>query len=105
MSDLTNYNPSQREAVTFGEGSLLVLAGPGSGKTFTITQRILYLIHEKQIPPQKLLVITFTREAAVSMRQRFYRFLHNIPPSTLEHFILVFIRYCSDRAEFHQVIF
>ena len=71
MSDLTNYNPSQREAVTFGEGPLLVLAGPGSGKTFTITQRILYLIHEKQIPPQKLLVITFTREAAVSMRQRF----------------------------------
>ena len=71
MSDLTNCNPSQREAVTFGEGPLLVLAGPGSGKTFTITQRILYLIHEKQIPPQKLLVITFTREAAVSMRQRF----------------------------------
>ena len=71
MSELTKYNPSQREAVTFGEGPLLVLAGPGSGKTFTITQRILYLIHEKQIPPQKLLVITFTREAAVSMRQRF----------------------------------
>ncbi len=71
MSDLTGLNPSQREAVTFGEGPLLVLAGPGSGKTFTITQRILYLIHERQIPPQKLLVITFTREAAVSMRQRF----------------------------------
>lgn len=71
MSDLTDLNPSQREAVTFGEGPLLVLAGPGSGKTFTITQRILYLIHERQIPPQKLLVITFTREAALSMRQRF----------------------------------
>ncbi len=71
MSDYTKCNSSQREAVTFGEGPLLVLAGPGSGKTFTITQRILYLIHEKQIPPQKLLVITFTREAALSMRQRF----------------------------------
>ena len=71
MSDLTGLNPSQREAVTFGEGPLLVLAGPGSGKTFTITQRILYLIHERQIPPQKLLVITFTREAALSMRRRF----------------------------------
>ena len=49
----------------------IITGGPGAGKTYTITQRILYLIHEKQIPPQKLLVITFTREAAVSMRQRF----------------------------------
>ena len=71
MSDLTKCNVSQREAVMFGEGPLLLLAGPGSGKTFTITQRILYLIRERQIAPEKLLVITFTREAALSMRQRF----------------------------------
>ena len=71
MSDLTCLNASQREAVTFGEGPLLLLAGPGSGKTFTITQRILYLIRERRITPEKLLVITFTREAALSMRQRF----------------------------------
>lgn len=71
MSDLTKCNPSQREAVTFGEGPLLLLAGPGSGKTFTITQRILYLLRERQIAPERLLVITFTREAALSMKQRF----------------------------------
>ena len=71
MSDLTCLNASQQEAVTFGEGPLLLLAGPGSGKTFTITQRILYLIRERRITPEKLLVITFTREAALSMRQRF----------------------------------
>ena len=71
MSDLTGLNPSQREAVTFGEGPLLLLAGPGSGKTFTITQRILYLLRERKVAPEKLLVITFTREAALSMRQRF----------------------------------
>ena len=71
MSDLTGCNPSQREAVTFGEGPLLLLAGPGSGKTFTITQRILYLLRERKVAPEKLLVITFTREAALSMRQRF----------------------------------
>ena len=71
MSDLTGLNPSQREAVMFGEGPLLLLAGPGSGKTFTITLRILYLIRERRVAPEKLLVITFTREAALSMRQRF----------------------------------
>ena len=71
MSDLTGCNPSQREAVTFGEGPLLLLAGPGSGKTFTITRRIQYLIREHKVAPEKLLVITFTREAALSMRQRF----------------------------------
>lgn len=71
MFNLTDCNPSQREAVTFGEGPLLLLAGPGSGKTFTITKRILWLIHEKKVAPEQILVITFTREAALSMKQRF----------------------------------
>ena len=66
MFNLTDCNPSQREAVTFGEGPLLLLAGPGSGKTFTITKRILWLIHEKEVAPEQILVITFTREAALS---------------------------------------
>lgn len=52
-------------------GTAVITGGPGSGKTFTITQRILYLIRERRITPEKLLVITFTREAALSMRQRF----------------------------------
>ena len=71
MFNLTDCNSSQREAVTFGEGPLLLLAGPGSGKTFTITKRILWLIHEKKVAPEQILVITFTREAALSMQQRF----------------------------------
>lgn len=71
MFDLTECNPSQRKAVTFGEGPLLLLAGPGSGKTFTITKRILYLLQEKKVSPEKILVITFTKEAAISMKQRF----------------------------------
>lgn len=71
MFNLTEHNPSQRKAVTFGEGPLLLLAGPGSGKTFTIIQRILYLLQEKKVAPEKILVITFTKEAATSMKQRF----------------------------------
>lgn len=71
MLHLEQLNEAQRKAVMHGEGPLLVLAGPGSGKTFTITQRIHYLVQEKKVPPEEILVITFTREAALSMQQRF----------------------------------
>ncbi len=47
------------------------MAGPGSGKTHTITSRIRYLVHEMGVPPERILVITFTKEAAVSMEKRF----------------------------------
>ena len=71
MPDLGSLNEAQRKAVTHGEGPLLVLAGPGSGKTYTITQRIFYLLREKKVPPEQILVITFTKEAARSMQNRF----------------------------------
>ena len=51
---------------------MLVTAGPGSGKTHVLTSRILYLIQERQIPPERILVITFTREAARSMQNRYF---------------------------------
>ncbi len=66
-----NLNSAQRKAVTHGEGPLLVLAGPGSGKTATITGRIRYLIETKHIPPEQILVLTFSKAAALSMQQRF----------------------------------
>ncbi len=68
---LADLNPSQLQAATHGEGPALVLAGPGSGKTTVIVRRILYLIREKQIPPEEILVVTFTKDAALSMQQRF----------------------------------
>ncbi len=71
MPDLLKMNEAQREAVTHGEGPLLVLAGPGSGKTFTITQRIFYLLQERNVLPHQILVVTFTKEAALSMQRRF----------------------------------
>lgn len=65
----------QQCAVTHGEGPALVVAGPGSGKTFTITHRILYLICEMGIAPQDIYVITFTRDAALSMNKRYQKIL------------------------------
>lgn len=71
MLDLDSLNNAQREAVMHRGGPLLVLAGPGSGKTYTITQRIFYLMEVERIPPGKILVITFTKDAALSMQSRF----------------------------------
>lgn len=64
-------NPAQREAVEHKDGPALVLAGPGSGKTFVITHRIQYLIEHHHILPSNILVITFTKAAAVQMQERF----------------------------------
>lgn len=71
LPDLSKMNDAQRQAVIHGEGPMLVLAGPGSGKTFTITNRISWLITNHQVQPEHILVITFTRDAALSMQERF----------------------------------
>ena len=64
---------SQKEAINHGSGAMLVLAGPGSGKTFVIIQRILNLIHEKQIKPENILVISFSKASTLELKQRFQR--------------------------------
>lgn len=69
---LQGLNDAQKEAVMHGEGPAMVVAGPGSGKTLTILRRLLYLIYERHIPADKILVITYTKEAALSMQQKFY---------------------------------
>lgn len=68
--NLTKANEPQKAAIMHLRGPCLVLAGPGSGKTYTITNRILYLM-EQGIPPESILVITFMKEAASSMQNRF----------------------------------
>ncbi|MBR4669872.1 MAG: ATP-dependent helicase [Butyrivibrio sp.] len=66
-------NAAQYEAVTHKDGPAMILAGPGSGKTFVIVHRIKYLIENLGVMPSSILVITFTRYAAYEMQQRFMK--------------------------------
>ena len=65
------FNKSQTCAISHKDGAMLVLAGPGSGKTAVITNRTKNLINEYKISPSDILVITFTKAAAIEMKERF----------------------------------
>ena len=64
------FNKAQNEAIMHGKGPCQVLAGPGSGKTLTIVNRIKYLIERYEVRPEEILVVTFTRFAAAEMKSR-----------------------------------
>ncbi len=70
MVDLSRLNTPQHQAVTAPDGPVLVLAGPGSGKTRVLTLRIAYLVGARDIPPDRLLAVTFTNKAARAMEER-----------------------------------
>lgn len=69
--ELINYNNSQKSAIEHGSGHMMVIAGPGSGKTFVIIHRIKYLIEKMNISPNNILVLTFSKAAALQMESRF----------------------------------
>lgn len=99
---LQGLNDAQQKAVLHGEGPALVAAGPGSGKTTVITRRLLYLIQERKVPPKNILVITFTKEAAKSMQERFISQLRefNIYQSTANGFV----SFGTFHSYFYQII-
>ena len=70
---MSSFTKSQSEAIRHQDGPLLVLAGPGSGKTTVVTKRVQYLVQDCHISPSSILVITFTKAAATEMKERFLR--------------------------------
>lgn len=74
MNNVTNFsssaNPEQKKAITTTEGPVLIIAGPGSGKTFTLVERILNLIQNHNVEPNSLFVVTFTEKAAQELTTR-----------------------------------
>lgn len=74
-----SLSPSQKEAVSHFRGPCEVIAGPGSGKTAVLTQRILYLIRERHVDPFTILVLTFSKAAALEMQARFLKSCDGAP--------------------------
>ena len=89
-------NPQQQEAIRTTEGPLLIIAGPGSGKTFTLVERIYHLISEQNIQPEQLFVSTFTEKAAAELISRISTRLsaNNIPINLNEMYIGTFHSIC-----------
>lgn len=70
MFDFGNANKGQRDAITTSDGPVLITAGPGTGKTYTLIQRAIFLIQECGVKPESIFIATFTEKAAKELITR-----------------------------------
>ena len=70
MFDFGNANDGQRKAIAAADGPVLITAGPGTGKTYTLVQRAIYLIEECNVRPESIFIATFTEKAAKELVTR-----------------------------------
>ncbi|HSX09256.1 MAG TPA: UvrD-helicase domain-containing protein [Candidatus Saccharimonadales bacterium] len=100
---LKDLNPEQQKAVTATDGPMIILAGAGSGKTRVLTHKVMYLMLEKNVQPESILMITFTNKAAKEMKERMQVFLSGRPLP----WIATFHAMCAKilRRESHQLGF
>jgi DNA helicase-2/ATP-dependent DNA helicase PcrA len=102
-------NPQQQQAISHTEGALLIIAGPGSGKTFTLVERIVYLITHKDVEPENLFVVTFTDKAAQELTTRIANRLieigvrFNLNEMYLGTFHSICLRWLDDHREFTRL--
>lgn len=102
-------NSNQRQAIENTEGALLIIAGPGSGKTFTLVERIVYLITQKNVTPESLLVVTFTEKAAQELTTRISNRLlelnvrFNLNEMYLGTFHSICLRWLEEHREFTRL--
>lgn len=102
-------NPQQLEAIHTTDGPVLIIAGPGSGKTFTLVERIVYLIKEKGVAPESLFVVTFTEKAARELTTRISNRLNevgikfNLNEMYLGTFHSICLRILEDYREFTRL--
>ncbi len=91
-------DPAQETAIHTGAGPCAVIAGPGSGKTYVLIERIRYLIEEKNVEPASILVLTFSRAAAAHMRRRFLQSCPH-PETVFGTFHSVFFRILQESSK------
>ena len=96
MFDFGNANETQIEAIKTTDGPLLIIAGPGTGKTFTLVQCAIYLIQEKGVTPESIMIATFTDKAAKELITRISNALleRNIKANINEMYVGTFHSIC-----------